>query len=144
MPRAAARWHHTGSSTTRPHCMSPSPSPFASLETLQQGFADGLAAMLERHAGLGVYILVLANAAYDRHLWARLAPALAERHAELAAALTEALRRGQTLAEPDDDVMVFLKLNLIGFEHLGLMESRRAGPWDAMFNPIRALRPPRI
>jgi ATP adenylyltransferase/5',5'''-P-1,P-4-tetraphosphate phosphorylase II len=41
-------------------------------------------------------------------------------------------------------VLVFLKLNTIGFDHLGLMESRRAGPWDVMFNPIRALRPPRI
>lgn len=119
-------------------------SPFASLDRLQQDFADGLAAMLARHRGLGVYILALANAAYDRDLWTRLAPALAARHAELADALTESLRGGRTPAEPDDDVMVFLKLNLIGFDRLGRMESRRAGPWHVMFNPIRALRPPRI
>jgi hypothetical protein len=119
-------------------------SPFASLATLERNFADGLAAMLARHHGLGVYILVLANAAYDAKLWAQLAPALAARHAELAAALTETLRRGRTLTEPDDDVLVFLKLDRIGFEHLGAMESRRAGAWEVMFNPIRALRPPRI
>ncbi|HEX7972367.1 MAG TPA: hypothetical protein VF501_09175 [Thiobacillus sp.] len=124
--------------------MSPQPSPFASLAALEQNFADGLAAMLDTHPGLGVYILVLANAAHDPRLWAQLAPALAARHAELAAALADTLRHGQTLAEPDDDVMVFLKLNAIGFEHLGLMESRRTGPWDVMFNPLRALRPPRI
>ena len=124
--------------------MSPLRSPFDSLAALEQGFADGLAAMLDRHAGLGPYILVLANAAYDPGLWAQLAPPLARRHAELAAALTDTLRRGSKLAEPDDDVLVFLKLNTIGFEHLGLMESRRAGPSDVMFNPIRALRPPRI
>jgi hypothetical protein len=100
--------------------------------------------MLESHRGLGVYILVLANAAYDAGLWSRLAPALAARHAELAAGITESLRRGQKLTEPDDDVMVFLQLNMIGFDHLGLMESRRAGPWQVMFNPIRALRPPRV
>jgi hypothetical protein len=100
--------------------------------------------MLEGHRDLGAYILVLANAAYDASLWAQLAPALARRHAELAEALTDALRHGEMLAEPDDDVMVFLKLNLIGFDHLGLMEDRRAGPWELMFNPIRALRPPRI
>ena len=100
--------------------------------------------MLERHTGLGVYILVLANAAYDPDLWAQLAPALARRHAERAADISATLRHGRTLAEPDDDVMVFLKLNMIGFDHLGLMESRRAGPWHVMFNPIRALRPPRI
>jgi len=124
--------------------MSPPPSPFTSLTSLECGFADGLAAMLEEHAGLGVYILVLANAAYDAKLWTQLAPALSRRHAELAAAITDTLRRGQKLAEPDDDVLVFLKLNAIGFERLGIMESRLAGPWEVMFNPIRALRPPRV
>ncbi|HET9463837.1 MAG TPA: hypothetical protein VFO43_07720 [Thiobacillus sp.] len=124
--------------------MSSLPSPFTSLASLEQGFADGLAAMLANHRGLGVYILVLANAAYDAKAWAQLSTALAARHAELAAAITNTLRHGQQLTEPDDDVLVFLKLNAIGFEHLGIMESRRAGPWDVMFNPIRALRPPRI
>lgn len=119
-------------------------SPFASLAALEQNFADGLAAMLDQHRGLGVTILVLANAAYDPALWTRLSPALAKRHAELATGLAATLRRGQPLAEPDDDVMVFLKLNLIGFEQLGRMESRREGPWQVMFNPLRALRPPRI
>jgi hypothetical protein len=123
--------------------MSPNPNPFTSLAALERHFATGLSAMLERHAGLGVYILVLANAAYEPALWERLSPALRQRHAELAASLADTLRRGQTPAEPDDDVMVFLKLSLIGFEHIRLMESRRAGPWHVMFNPIRALRPPR-
>ncbi len=118
-------------------------SPFASLASLVENFADGLDVMLEQHSGLGVYILVLANAAYDPTLWTRLSPALAKRHGELAGKLTAALRRGDTLAEPDDDVMVFLKLNLVGFDHLGQMQSRRAGPWQVMFNPLRALRPPR-
>jgi hypothetical protein len=124
--------------------MSPQPSPFASLVALEQNFASGLAAMLEAHRGLGVYILALANAAYDPALWAQLSPALARRHVELAAELADTLRRGDRLTEPDDDVMVFLKLNLIGFGQMGRMESRRAGPWNVMFNPIRALRPPRI
>jgi hypothetical protein len=124
--------------------MSPLRPPFTSPAVLERSFADGLATMLENHAGIGVYILVLANAAYDQALWAQLSPALATRHAELAAGITQSLRRGQKLTEPDDDVLVFLKLNTIGFDCLGLMESRRAGPWDVMFNPIRALRPPRI
>ena len=63
---------------------------------------------------------------------------------ELAAAITDTLRHGHKLDEPDDDVLVFLKLHAIGPEHLKTLESRRAGPWDVMFNPIRALRPPRI
>lgn len=119
-------------------------SPFSSPSALEHRFADGLAAMLESHAGLGVYILVLANAAYDAGLWADLAPALARRHAELAAGIAESLRCGRKLGEPDDDVLVFLKLFAIGLDHVKPVESRRAGPWEAMFNPIRALRPPRI
>ena len=120
------------------------PSPFASSTVLQQGFADGLNTMLAAHRSLGVYILVLANAAYDAKLWAQLSLALSARHAELAAAITDSLRRGLKLGDPDDDLLVFLKLHAIGFEHLGTMENRSAGPWEVMFNPIRALRPPRI
>jgi len=118
--------------------------PFASAATLEHDFADGLAAMLARHPGLGVYILVLANAAYDASLWAQLAPRLAVRHAELASRITEALRQGRKLAEPDDDVLVFLKLHAIGFAHLHTLQSRRVDCWEVLFNPIRALRPPRI
>ena len=100
--------------------------------------------MLAGHRGLGVYILVLANAAYDARLWAQLAPALSARHAELAAAVTDALRSGRQLTEPDDDVLVFLKLHAIGFDQLQTLQSRCAGDWEVLFNPIRALRPPRM
>jgi hypothetical protein len=124
--------------------MLPSSAPFSSPASLEQDFADGLAALLDSERGLGAYILVLANAAYDPRLWARLSSALATRHAELAAALARTLRRGGRLEEPEDDLLVFLKLAMIGFDHVGLVESRRAGPWQVMFNPIRALRPPRI
>ncbi len=123
--------------------MTPLATPLDSPDALEQGFSDGLAAMLATHRGLGVYILVLANAAYDPALWSMLARDLAARHAALTAELVDSLRHGRKLAEPDDDVLVFLKLHAIGFDRLGTMESRRIGPWDAMFNPIRALRPPR-
>jgi hypothetical protein len=141
MPAGTAGWHHTEFPLPCPYRM-PS-SPFASLPALEHAFAGGLTAMLETHRGLGVYIIVLANAAYDPALWTQLAPALSARHAELAGDLAATLRNGRTVAEPEDDVQVFLKLFAIGFDHLKTMESRRAGPWDLSFNPIRALRPPR-
>lgn len=100
--------------------------------------------MLAQHPGLGVYILVLANAASDARLWSQLTLALKQRHVELARQMTDTLRAGHKLAEPEDDVMVFLKLHAIGFDHLQTLETRREGPWDIFFNPIRALRPPRI
>jgi hypothetical protein len=120
------------------------PPLFASSGQMEQQFSDGLAAMLEQHQGLGVYILVLANAAYDKALWTQLSAPLAARHSALSAAMTRMLRHNQNLHEPDDDVMVFLKLQVIGFEHLQTGQSRNAGPWQLSFNPIRALRPPRI
>ncbi|MEW6678910.1 MAG: hypothetical protein AB1421_13395 [Pseudomonadota bacterium] len=119
------------------------PSLFASPAHLDEGFADGLARMLEVHDGLGVYILVLANAAYDPALWARLRPALALRHARHGETLTNALRAGRRIAEPDDDLLVFLKLMALGFDRVACLEGRACGPWQVLFNPIRALRPPR-
>ncbi len=120
------------------------PHPLASAAALEHAFAEGLSTMLERHPGLGVHILALANAAYDGDLWARLAAPLAARHAELAETISGTLRRGGRLSEPEDDIMVFLKLLAIGFEHLQTTQQRRAGPWELSFNPIRALRPPRM
>lgn len=142
MPPAAGRWHHTGFAPA-PARMSPDPSPFDSPAGLERRFVDGLADLLATQRGLGAYILVLANAAYDPALWAQLKPALAARHAELATAVADTLRRGEILAEPDDDLHVFLKLAMIGFDRLGTLESRRDGPWQVRFNPLRALRPPR-
>lgn len=119
------------------------PPLFSSSNAFQQAFADGLHKMLHQHDGLGVYILVLSNAANDPALWQQLRDVLTERHYHHAALITTALRQGRALKEPEDDLMVFLKLMAIGFEHLNLAESREAGPWEVQFNPLRALRPPR-
>ena len=116
---------------------------FTSTNHFQQAFAEGLHAMLRQHDGLGVYILALANAANDPELWQTLRDALTERHYHHAAVITTALRQGRPLNEPEDDLMVFLKLMAIGFENLSLAEMRKTGPWEVQFNPLRALRPPR-
>lgn len=99
--------------------------------------------MLADHPGLGVYVLGLANAAYDRGLWERLREPLARRHERHEAEITAALRQGRRLREPEDDLLVFLKLMAIGFDDVAVTAWRRAGPWRIQFNPIRALRPPR-
>ncbi len=127
-------------------------APLDSAHGLREAFAGGLARMLENHDSLGVYILVLANALQDPALWVRLGPALAERHARLGEDLVRGLRHGSPGSEPEDDLMVFLKLLAIGFEHLAPVELRRvesadpaAGPaWELQFNPVRALRPARM
>lgn len=119
------------------------PVLFHSPDALRHAFTQGLANMLARHDGLGVTILVLANAAYDPTLWAQLAPALRGRHERHAQDITAALRQGRRLNEPEDDLLVYLKLMALGFDHLSLTETRAAGPWRIQFNPVRALRPPR-
>lgn len=123
--------------------MTPPADPFESLSTLETRFADGLATMLADHAGLGVYILVFANTCFEPAARARLSSVLTRRHGELLAAMADTLRQGHSLEQPDDDVMVFLKLDLIGVERIGTVEHRRCGPWHVLFNPLRALRPPR-
>lgn len=119
-------------------------TPFTSPADLEDHFSRGLANLLAAHEDLGVHILCLANAAYDHGLWARLREPLARCHLRHAAAITEALRQGRRLQEPEDDLLVFLKLMAIGFEGLATTAWRRAGPWRIQFNPIRALRPPRV
>lgn len=119
------------------------PQPFVSLAALQQAFTDGLARLLARNDGLGAYILVLANAAQDATLWQLLERQLEERHYHLAALVTAALRQGRPIAEPEDDLMVFLKLLAIGFGDGLRVRTRRVGHWEVSFNPLRALRPAR-
>jgi diadenosine tetraphosphate (Ap4A) HIT family hydrolase len=124
--------------------------PFTSRRGLEERFAGGLATLLEQHDGLGVYILVLANAAQDPSLWDRLRDRLAARHQRHEDSLVRSLRQGSAILEPEDDLLVFLKLLAIGFEHLHPVEQRliAAGAgepaWEAQFNPIRALRPARM
>lgn len=123
--------------------------PFRSRDTLRQRFVAGLDAMLSRHDGLGVYILVLANAAQDPALWQPLREKLILRHQHHAAAIKAALRCGGKLDAPEDDLMVFLKLMAMDlgpaeFEQLQVSPVRQLGPWEVQFNPLRALRPARM
>jgi hypothetical protein len=65
--------------------------PFTSFDALRQRFIAGLDAMLELHHDLGVYILVLANAAQDPLLWRSLSAKLIQRHQHHAAAIRQAV-----------------------------------------------------
>ncbi len=127
----------------------PSESPFAHLDRLRQLFVSGLDAMLTQHPALGVYILVLANAAQDPTLWLPLRDKLLKRQREHAAAIKQALRQGGKLDVPPDDLLVFLKLLAFDlapaeFELLQVSPPRQLGRWEVQFNPLRGLRPARM
>lgn len=120
-----------------------SESIFASPEHLHRAFASGLERMLQ-HEGLGVFILVCANAGFDPQLWLTLEEKLQQRFVRHAEEYRSALQEGYSLSDADDDVMVFLKMLAIGFESLQLTERRKAGVWELQFNQLRAFRPPRM
>lgn len=120
------------------------PALFADREAFRGAFVAGLERMLEQHRDLGVFILTLANASYDASIHARLQGRLRQRFEELSSELRGALIDGRPLNGAADDLLVFLKLMVVGFDELALTRLRRAGLFELQFNPLRAYRPPRM
>ncbi len=118
-------------------------SPLDSATALQNAFAAGLERLLDS-PNLGAYVLVLANALYDRELYGRLSGALQRRFEEHLGRVRGTLAAGQDLDDAPDDLLVFLKLIAIGPEAAGITERRRAGPWEVQFNLLRSFRPKRM
>jgi hypothetical protein len=96
------------------------------------------------YPGLGSYILVHANACFDREIYQILREELTHRFERLAGYCREALSEGQSLGGAEDDQLVFLKLMAIGFEDIRATEFRQAGKWELQFNHVRAFRPSRM
>jgi len=119
------------------------PTPFRSPDTLRQAFVAGLERLLPQ-PGLGVYILVHANAGFDAQIFEQLRSPLGERFEQLAESCREALRNGRELVGAADDQAVFLKLLAIGFDGVQPTQFRCEDAWELQFNHIRAFRPPRM
>ncbi|MGB0712617.1 MAG: hypothetical protein ACPGUC_03555 [Gammaproteobacteria bacterium] len=117
---------------------------FASPDRFRQEFESGLLGLLEAHEGLGVFILVQANAAFDSRCQSLLDGPLADRFERLAGRYRTALAEGLAIADSDDDLMVFLKLLAVGRDGLEDTRRRRAGSWELQFNPMRSFRPKRM
>ncbi len=115
---------------------------WGSEQAYREAFGDGLEQMLE-NPGLGVFILVAANAALDENLTERLREPLQRRFADSLAAYRDALTEGRALGDTDDDVLVFLKMATVGLHNLRPPAFRRVGAWEFQFNHLRAFRPPR-
>lgn len=119
------------------------PPQFTSDNTFRDAFVSGLQGLLEQ-PGLGVYILVHANASFDAEIYDRLISPLKQRYQHLDRVCREALGNGREMAGAVDDQTVFLKLMAIGFEGVQLTEFRQEGEWELQFNHIRAFRPMRM
>jgi len=117
--------------------------PFRSSQALREAFSAGLSRLLLREPGLGPFILVLNNAAFDSALYERLGSDLSRCFDALATDCRSVLRQGRDPDEPPDDLAVFLRLMAIGLVDLPMVQRRRVGPWEVQFNPLRGLRPAR-
>lgn len=119
----------------------PLPPLFASPQAMRAAFEEGLLRLLDEDL-LGAFVLVLANATFEPVLFERL-------RAPLRQAFDRWCRRSDD-ADPavvdaaPDDVAVFGQVRDRGFEHLEVTRWRDIGPWQLQFNPLRALRPPRM
>jgi hypothetical protein len=113
------------------------PAIFKNANVFHDAFVCGLEEMLE-HDGLGVFILVLANASYDASIFKKMQPQLAFRFKELVSALEH------RVDDAPDDIQVFEKLMSIGLNELHVREYRQLGPWRVQFNQLRSLRPSRM
>lgn len=115
---------------------------FASKDQFRHLFEQGLVDLLQ-HDGLGIFILVLANASFDQHVHDYTYKVLLEKYQQLAERYRFLLQDGQLLTEPEDDILVFLKLMAMGIEKVSQTEFRHTEQWELQFNHIRSLRPAR-
>lgn len=116
---------------------------FSSTQQFRHIFEQGLVQLLEYNE-LGIFILVLANASFDRHVHDYTDKALIEKYQQLSEKYQFLLRDGQLLTEPEDDILVFLKLMAMGFDKVTQTEFRQTRQWELQFNHIRSLRPARV
>jgi len=114
---------------------------FASPAALRNAFESKLIELLEQDV-LGVFILVLANASFERSTFERLYGPLASAFARWNGRFD--IGDDRVAAAPPDDVDVFERLRRLGFERLEVTRWKRLGPWAVQFNQLRALRPPRM
>lgn len=110
------------------------PDPFSSVDVFRDRFEQGLVDLLRTTGELGEDILVLANANFEPRIWAHLRAELKACFARLAAAPPHGA---------PDDVATLRAILDHGFDTLRPVETRRAGPWELQFNPLRAFRPAR-
>jgi diadenosine tetraphosphate (Ap4A) HIT family hydrolase len=119
------------------------PDIFSSPDSLRDAFEEGLVRQLKEES-LGTFILVLANAIFDEHIFLLLKDRLQDKFEILSQQYSNKLRQGKHSNDAPDDILVFLKLIAIGFNNLNTTEFRQTKDWELQFNQLRSLRPQRM
>lgn len=118
-------------------------NPFTSLSAFRNQFNQGLCQLLDKKQ-LGTFILCLANASNDSELFSQLKEQLKDQYLDLLKDYKSALLNGEQIKSVDEDLLVFLKLNLLGFDNIKLTEQREETIWLRQFNQLRSFRPRRM
>ena len=124
-------------------------SPFSSEAQFRSRYRDQLSAMLRstastRDFGLSTFILVCANAYFDRDILGEMDNDLRRAFINIREKYFRLFAEGQILDERfAEDLLVFLKISLVGLEQLRVTEHKSIGDWTLQFNHIRSFRPQR-
>ncbi|MBC8210644.1 MAG: hypothetical protein H8E21_06205 [Gammaproteobacteria bacterium] len=118
------------------------PEPvFHSSQQFKQHFIQQLQAMTAQQE-LGVFILALANAISNAHIYQALAGALAAQFEHIKKQLAQSSSTSMQ-ALPPDDLSVFNALSQLDLSALPLASSKKLQHWQLQFNPLRGFRPAR-
>ena len=119
------------------------PEIFSSPGSFRTAFEKGLDRQLDEDA-LGTFILVLANTLFDEQIFVKLKDRLQQNYEQKKLDYASKLQQGKPLHDAPDDMLVFLKLMVMGFDNLSTIEYRQTSNWQLQFNQLRSLRPQRM
>ncbi|VAX13992.1 hypothetical protein MNBD_GAMMA24-1455 [hydrothermal vent metagenome] len=118
-------------------------SIFSSPSHFSLAFNQGLVEMLN-HDSLGTLILGCANATFDPFIFEATHSALRTQFRKLEKLFLADFRQGRQVNESDEDLLVFLKMLVVGFDELAQTAFRHEDEWEIQFNQVRAFRPRRM
>ena len=117
--------------------------PFKSLKSFRQQFNQGLHLLADKPK-MGTFILCLANASHDPQLFDELKVALKKQYHALLFQYQAVMQGEKKLDAAEEDLLVFLKIQALGFNAIELAQQRKEGEWLCQFNQLRSLRPRRM
>lgn len=116
---------------------------FLSSEKYKNIFNDGIINMAQ-DGGLGTFILAMANATFDKEIFAATKDILNINFLQLSNEYINYLTGGRKINVVDEDLLVFLKMICVGFDQLQTTTFRNESDWELQFNHVRGFRPNRM
>ena len=117
--------------------------PFTSLKHFKQQFNQGLHLLADKPQ-LGAFILSLANASHDPELFTELKVTLKKQYHSLLYQYQAEMQGNKKMDAAEEDLLVFIKIQALGFNHIEIAQLRSEGHWLCPYNQLRSFRPKRM